>query len=165
MCLCFASSWISFAGFATTIVEKRACGKDCPVVADALIVQYAAEFFSGLTLLASMLIWSSNLDTKAKKELPPRMVSGDTVMIGYGTIVLGASVLLVVVGGLMMGFTPGKRSRAGRIGSVMFDVGGLGFQFAVWFILPAVALSTRRLSREEAVQAEYHSIRPLPLLL
>ncbi|CAO2206744.1 unnamed protein product [Urochloa humidicola] len=153
MCLCFASSWISFAGFATAAVEKRMCGNNCPVVLTALIVYAAAALFSGLTLLAFMLLLS-NSDTKAEKELPPRMVFGHTLMVG--TIVLGAFVLLVVVGVLMMmGTPPGKRSCAGRIGSVMFDVGGLGIEFAVWFIIfPTVALSMRRMSREEAAQAE-----------
>ncbi|CAO2201822.1 unnamed protein product [Urochloa humidicola] len=151
MCLSFASSWISFAGHATAVVEKRACGKDCPVVGAALIVYVAALLSFGLTFLAFVLLLS-NPDSKAeKKELPP--LFRDIIMVG--AMAYGAFSLLLIVGMLLMGIPPGKISRAGRIGSLMFDVGGLGIDFAFWFIIfPPLALNLRRMSREEAAQAE-----------
>ncbi|CAO2210949.1 unnamed protein product [Urochloa humidicola] len=68
MCLCFPSSWISFAGLATAIVGERACGEDCPVVEAALMVSAAATLSFGLTFIASTLLWSkSDPDTESEK--------------------------------------------------------------------------------------------------
>ncbi|CAN6230895.1 unnamed protein product [Urochloa humidicola] len=128
MGLIFASGCASFAGHVTMVVGERAYGEDCPLVYTALII-YGAALLLSVTFIAALLLLPCNHGTEAeKKELPP--VIRSALMVA--TFVCVAFGCVAFVGVMLMQFSPGKRSRAERVGSVMRDGGLLYLEFDLW---------------------------------
>uniref|UniRef100_A0A0E0AVD6 Uncharacterized protein n=1 Tax=Oryza glumipatula TaxID=40148 RepID=A0A0E0AVD6_9ORYZ len=155
MYLALAGMWIFQAGMAAQDVAARALGEGSRAYAVAFEVSRVAVLlvflpvFPFATLLHAVRLAVSDTDEPDEKPAPKsfaaaaREVLSDTICVG--SIALMAFVLLVSLGALVKGDSAAKGSCREMIGSVIGDVGLVGFHVINLFVLtPNLALRVWR---------------------
>ncbi|OEL17656.1 hypothetical protein BAE44_0021325 [Dichanthelium oligosanthes] len=164
ICLFLASLWLLFGGLAATEVGELACGEECPVVAAAVRVVYAAGATLPLVLIFGVVPMMAMraaddetiLDIEAAKvrnvgklltvgfdpdeATDPESLAAAVWEVVRGPIMLGILpsmpfVLLMFVGALLEGDLLVKVSGWEETGAVIFHVGVLGMHAVYCFLL------------------------------
>lgn len=162
----YAMLWVGTACNAFMVVARRAWGEGSAVLSAATTVALYALVGSGFLLPFSLMLAaalsmasdsessSNNTDVEQHTKEPAVRLRGPCQILRnmlkdsavVGVLLTLPFVLLIVAGVLVKGISPAKESERERVGSILMDVGIVGFSTLQCFIvLPIAILRTWRM--------------------